>query len=170
MGNTADAVFWISLAGLLVLLALEFRKSPNVQKLIFYVVALAVCGGIYFFVFQSSPHLSGKGEQQPNQTGFVVVLYFCMLLGMGSHYFYTLFGQPKSESTAFDIRGFLAPMFASPLVFIPLLAAFQNAEVDLTNLTLPKFMVFFVAFENGFFWKEVVDNRRKAQEKRQEEK
>jgi hypothetical protein len=57
----------------------------------------------------------------------------------------------------------LLPMLASPLVFIPLLGAFQNAPVDLMSLTLPKFMVFFVAFQNGFFWKEVVDNFRKKQ-------
>ena len=80
---------------------------------------------------------------------------------MTCHYLYTLLSMPKNQRRSFDFASFIAPVFASPIVFIPLLASFQNADVDLTNLTLPKFMVFFVAFENGFFWKELVDNRRK---------
>lgn len=104
----------------------------------------------------------GKGSQA-NETGFVIVLYLSMLAGMACHYFYGLFLLPQRKRSKFDLGAFLAPVFASPIVFIPLLGAFQNTEVDLTQLTLPKFMVFFVAFENGFFWKEVVDNRRKEQ-------
>ena len=69
--------------------------------------------------------------------------------------------QSDSERQPFNIGRFLAPVFASPIVFIPLLGAFQSMDIDITNLTLPKIMVFFVAFENGFFWKEVVDNHQK---------
>ncbi len=46
-----------------------------------------------------------------------------------------------------------------------LLAALQNADVDLENLTAPRMIVFLVAFENGFFWKEYFDHRRKDKEK-----
>jgi hypothetical protein len=83
-----------------------------------------------------------------------------MLLGMAAQYGYNRFEQPKAERKAFDFGLFIAPIFASPIIFIPLLAALQNADLDLTRLTTPKMMVFFVAFENGFFWKEYFDHRR----------
>lgn len=162
MVSVANTAFWISLTGLVILALLGFRKSRNIGRLVFWFVSLALSGSIYYFIFQAPSHLQQKGEQS-NQTGFVIVLYVCMLAGMAFHYFYTLFLLPKRKRGPFDLGGFLAPVFASPLVFIPLLGAFQNTEVDLTQLTLPKFMVFFVAFENGFFWKEVVENRRKEQ-------
>ena len=83
-----------------------------------------------------------------------------MLAGMAGHYFFTLYMIPSDVRPRFEVTSLLAPTFASPLVFIPLLASLQNSEIDLATLTLPKFMVFFVAFENGFFWKAMVDNER----------
>jgi hypothetical protein len=162
MTDLTSILFWFSLAGLSVLAVLSYRKSRNLPHLLMWIALLAVCGGTYYAVFQTQWHIASKGEQ-PNQTGFVIVLYVCMLLGMASHYFYTLLLKPKRDRDPFDLGALLAPVFASPLVFIPLLGAFQNSQVDLATLTLPKMMVFFVAFENGFFWKEVVDNRRKEQ-------
>jgi hypothetical protein len=160
--SAASILFWISLAGLVVLALLGFRESKSIGRLIFWLAALALCGGIYFFLFQKAYDLQPKGAQ-PNQTAFVIVLYLCMVAGMACHYFYAIFLLPKRKRPSFDLGGLLAPMFASPLVFIPLLGSFQNTEVDLAQLTLPKFMVFLVAFENGFFWKEVFENRRKEQ-------
>jgi hypothetical protein len=53
------------------------------------------------------------------------------------------------------------PVLASPIVFIPLLASLQNADPDLSRIDVPGFMIFVVAFENGFFWKEYFDNRKR---------
>ena len=58
---------------------------------------------------------------------------------------------------------FIAPVFASPIVFIPLLTAFQNANVDLNRLTVPKLLIFFVAYQNGFFWKEFFDLKQREE-------
>ena len=55
----------------------------------------------------------------------------------------------------------LAPVLASPIIFIPLLASQQNADLDLSRFDIPRFMIFLVAFENGFFWREYFDNRKK---------
>jgi hypothetical protein len=86
-----------------------------------------------------------------------------MVVGMASHYLYNLLMKSARTRQPFDLRRFIAPIFASPIVFIPLLGAFQSADIDLTNLMLPKYMVFLVAFENGFFWRELVENRTKEQ-------
>lgn len=90
-----------------------------------------------------------------------VALFICMLLGMAAHFLYSYFVVPKSERKPFDFGLFIAPMFASPVVFIPLLAAFQKLDIDLTALTIPRMMVFLVAFQNGFFWKDFFDRHRR---------
>jgi hypothetical protein len=95
---------------------------------------------------------------------FALVLYVCMLLGMASQHLYARLEQPKRRRPRFDWGVFLAPAFASPIVFLPLLISFQNAGMDLSQLTVPRIMIFIVAFQNGFFWKAHFDRRRKEVE------
>jgi hypothetical protein len=160
--SVGDAFFWISLVGLLVLAAREFLGTRKFGQTIFYVAVLLACGGVYSAFFQSGRQVSLKGDQ-PHQWAFVVVLYGWMILGMMSNYLFNRFVNPKPNRTPFDVGNFLAPILISPIVFIPLLAAFQNAEVDLSILTPPKLMIFLVAFENGFVWKQIFENRLKEQ-------
>jgi hypothetical protein len=162
MTGVTNIVFWTSLAGLSLLIVFRNIRTRRIAALLFWIAVLAACGVTYFYIFQDHNAVSAKGEQ-PNQTGFVVVLYVCMFLGIVCHYFYSWFLKIKKERVPFDWGNFLAPIFASPIIFVPLLAAFQSADIDLTKLTVPKFMIFLVAFQNGFFWKEVVDNRGKEQ-------
>jgi hypothetical protein len=88
-----------------------------------------------------------------------------MLLGMGAQFLYRHFEQPQRKRRKFDWGVFLAPVSASPIVFLPLLASFQNSEVDLSKLDVPRLMIFFVAFQNGFFWKEHFDQRQREAER-----
>jgi hypothetical protein len=160
MPAPGNVVFWVSLVGLFILTILSFRKTRNFTRTIIFLAFLVVCGAAYYLIFQTGDRIHAKGAQ-PNELSFIIILYVCMLLGIVCHYFYGLLMKPKGERQRFDVGVLLAPVFASPIVFVPLLAAFQEAEIDLANLTIPKFMVFFVAFQNGFFWKEVVENHRK---------
>jgi hypothetical protein len=154
-------VFWTSVLGLLILAVLNYLRSKNLKQFLFEFLFIAVSGGIYLTVFQTAPPVQSKGVDSSG-TAFVIILYICMLIGMAFHSLYVRLMKPATTRQPFDLGTFIAPVFASPIVFIPLLGAFQNADVDLANLTLPKYMVFLVAFENGFFWKELVDNRIKA--------
>jgi hypothetical protein len=152
----------LSLAALAALSIYRFIKEKNWRLFIMQMVALALC----FWFLRA---LFGFPIVAPTPRGgqdvyLVIILYICMLLGMVAHYAYTHFEQPKRRRTKFDVGLFIAPIFASPIIFIPLLAALQNADIDLTQLTVPKTMVFFVAFENGFFWKEYFDHRRQQKE------
>jgi len=152
----------VSLAGLLVISVYRFTKLKNRRRFIIQLLIISIClGALYFFWW--SPKPTGKITETSN-VYFVIVLYLFMLLGMLAQYVYTRFTQPKQEREKFDWGLFIAPVFASPIVFIPLLAALQNAEVDLQHLTTTRMMVFFVAFENGFFWKEYFDHRRKEKQ------
>lgn len=164
MVNVSDAVFWISLAGLFVLTLWGFVRGRNILWSLLLIAILSAVGVGYHVFFQSSSQISPKGDQ-PHQWAFIVVLYAFMLLGMASNYLYGRFETTKSTRPPFDAGNFVAPIFVSPIVFIPLLGAFQNTYVDLTNLTVPKLMIFLVTFENGFFWKEFFDNRQRKKKK-----
>src|ERR1051325_7802245 len=81
-----------------------------------------------------------------------VALYICMVMGMLAHFGYRYFERPKRTRRKWDWGAFFAPVFASPLVFIPLATSFSDAGIDLQDFTAAKLMVFLVAFQNGFFW------------------
>lgn len=156
MANMTDVVFWVSLAGLFGLVVYEFCKSRSVVVFLLLIVVLGACGVVYFYAFESHAYLQSKGEQSSGPAMFV--LYICMVIGMACHHFYTYFIKPKPKREAFDFGVFIAPVFVSAIVFAPLWAAFQDAGVSLSHL---KYGAFFVAFENGFCWKEFFDNRRR---------
>jgi drug/metabolite transporter (DMT)-like permease len=148
----------------LILLSFYYFLKERKHRLFIIRIIVLILLFIFFnrlFGFPSIPdNLSGRGEAN-NEVYFVIILYACMLLGMAAHYGYSHFSEPKKERKEFDPGLFFAPIFTSPIIFVPLLAALQNAEIELTKLTAPKMMVFFVAFENGFFWKDYFDQRRK---------
>ena len=112
---------------------------------------------LFGFPYSSSLISMGTGSS----IALVVVLYIFMLLGMFSQYAYRYFDQPRRKRTKWDWHLFIAPIFVSPIVFLPLALSFTSSGLDLESLTAPRLMIFFVAFENGFFWKEFFDLRRK---------
>ena len=160
MSSLMTIITCISLAGLLGISVFRFIKLKNNAHFIFQIILIVICFLSLYFLFYSQEIPITKGDVG-NEISFIIVLYICMIAGMFAHHGFTHFKQPKKRRKEFDLGLFIAPIFASPIVFLPLLAVFQNAEVDLQNLTVTTIMVFFVAFENGFFWKEYFDNRRK---------
>jgi uncharacterized membrane protein len=151
----------LSLLGLLAICVYYFIRSKNIRRFLLQLVILVLCFLALYFLFYTPETPIARGDTS-NDIYFVIVLYFFMLLGMLAQYLYTRLEQPKKERKEFEWGLFLAPIFASPIVFIPLLSALQNANIDLSNLNTTKMMVFFVAFENGFFWKEYFDHRRQV--------
>jgi len=75
-----------------------------------------------------------------------------MVLGMASEALYQYFDAP-ADKRRFDIGTFVKPFLVSPLVFMPLAASLENANLDLSQFDAPRLMVFLVAFENGFLWR-----------------
>jgi hypothetical protein len=98
--------------------------------------------------------LESKGPV--NETLAVVFCYASMLLGMMAQYAYR---QAERQEFTFNPAEFLMPIFASPIVFIPLLTVIGDVNVTGAFAT-SKLMVYLVAFENGFFWRGFFDARR----------
>lgn len=83
-----------------------------------------------------------------------------MVLGMVARYFYVQAERAKTKFE-FDWMTFLMPIFASPIVFIPLLALTSEVVIG-GAFTRAKLMVYLVAFQNGFVWKSFFEQRRTA--------
>lgn len=160
MANLEDAVFWISLAGLFALVVRGFLRNRKIGRTLFYVSVLLGCGLAYWTVFRAGLQVQPKGDES-NQWAFLVLLYIFMLAGMAANHLHGWLSSPKPTRQPFEVGTFLAPMLVSPIVFIPLCAAFQSNSVDPTNHAAPKLMIFLVTFENGFFWKAFFDGRRR---------
>ena len=106
----------------------------------------------FAFGFPSLSAVVAKGGSETGAGPLVLALFIFMLLGMGAEYLYH-YMDSKPEEAKFDWRSFGKPFLVSPMVFVPLAASLQNAQVDLSSFNIPLLMLFLVAFENGFLWR-----------------
>jgi hypothetical protein len=100
-----------------------------------------------------------KAAEKPG-SGLLVEMFISLVLGMLAQFAYRRFSQPRGTRSPFDFGLFVAPVFTSPLVFGPILVAFQNASFDPNDRALASLSLLIIAFQNGFCWKEFFDNRR----------
>lgn len=137
----------------------DYLQLRNRRKLIGGLALLVLAALALSWAFGNTG-LVAKGDEA-NSWAFAAVLYLCVVLGMLAHAVYRRFDEPRATRLPLDWATFVKPLLASPIVAIPLLAAMQNAEVDLNRMDTARLMVFLVAFENGFCWKEIFDRRRR---------
>ncbi len=154
----SDLLNWITAVSLLALAGVLFYrdyKDRSGKGFILHAVILLACVAFLwrFFGFLT-PEPVARGDN--NEVYFIIVLYVIMVLGMLASYAFQHFSKEKAERKEWDFGLFLAPVFVSPVIFIPLLTAFQHADSD-----SPRMMMFLVAFQNGFLWKEYFDHKRK---------
>jgi hypothetical protein len=80
-----------------------------------------------------------------NPFAIVSLLLAMVIIGMVANYFF--FSKKK-----FVPREFLKPFFVSPIVLLPLLGTLDyNKEIEPVQII----SLCFLAFQNGFFWKEI---------------
>jgi hypothetical protein len=98
-----------------------------------------------------------------DQAAAIVFCYGSMLLGMAAEYGYSLADRASrgEGQLKFDTATFLLPIFASPIIFIPLLTLTSELTAG-GAFTRAHLMVYLVAFQNGFFWKQLFEQRRQA--------
>ena len=149
---------WITAISLLVLAGVLFYrdyKAGSWKSFILHAIILLACVA-FLWRFYGFLTRAPVGRGANNEVYFIIVLYLFMVLGMFASYAYRHFSREKAERKQWDFGLFIAPVFVSPIIFIPLLTAFQQADND-----SPRMMIFLVAFQNGFLWKEYFDQKRK---------
>ncbi len=154
----SDLLNWLTAVSLLALAGVLFYrdyKAGSGKGFILHGVILLACVAFLwrFYGFLKTAPV-GKGDN--NEVYFIIVLYVIMVFGMLASYAFQHFSKEKAGRKEWDFGLFLAPVFVSPVIFIPLLTVFQQAGGD-----SPRMMMFLVAFQNGFLWKEYFDHKRK---------
>jgi CDP-diglyceride synthetase len=152
-------LYYISLLVLLVIAILQYHNYKDLRRFMLNLVLVTLALGVGLFLLRSRA-LTPKGQTM--SSSYVAYLYASMLLGMVANYCYRHFSNsaPK-RAKRFEFGPFIAPVFISPIVFLPLITAFQDAELDFTKFPVAPITLLIVAFQNGFFWKDFFDNRRK---------
>jgi hypothetical protein len=161
MAKELTALVSVSIAGLLLASGLWARRTGEWRSFLVGTGALimfaAFLNRVFGFPFPPAVVTKGSG----GDLMLASALYLCMVLGMFAQYGYHRLERPAQRRVKWDWGPIIAPVLASPIVFIPLLAAFQGAGIDLKQLTAPRLMIFFVAFQNGFFWRDFFDRKMK---------
>ena len=129
-------------------------RSPHWPSLILSVLVLLLYVFLLrsLFGFPNSRVDIAKGSGNNNFLPIAIAMFVCMVLGMAAESLYHYFDAPP-DKRQFDIGSFLKPFLVSPLVFMPLAASLENANLDISQFDAPRLMVFLVAFENGFLWR-----------------
>jgi hypothetical protein len=119
-------------------------------------VALTIVAGLVLRYALTGPEVETKGPV--HEAIAIAFCYAAMLLGMVAQYGYD---QAERREFTFDPAAFFMPIFASPIVFIPLLTVIGDVQ-STGALASSKLMVYLIAFQNGFFWRGFFDARRAA--------
>jgi hypothetical protein len=114
----------------------------------------ATAVGVY--VHTPASEIETKGGAQDAIA--VAFCYASMVLGMAAQYCYRQ-AEGGAKRLRFRAAEFMMPIFASPIVFIPLLGIASEAAMS-GPFTHARLMVYLVAFQNGFFWKNFFEERR----------
>ena len=118
----------------------------------------AILIGLAIAVYAATAPQDVETKGPIQETIAVVFCYLSMVLGMMSQYFYRQAERGAKKLTVKPVE-FMMPIFASPIVFIPLLTI--TADVSLSGaFTKSNLMVYLIAFQNGFFWKSFFEQRR----------
>jgi hypothetical protein len=131
------------------------RRSP---KRVVPTVLLLVLSVVLYQIAFPEPGIETKGAIQEGVA--VAICYLSMVLGMVAQYFYKQ-AESGERKFKFELLEFLMPIFASPIVFIPLLTVIGDMTVS-GAFTKAKLMVYLVSFQNGFFWKTFFERRQQT--------
>jgi len=159
MSATLAFVLSVSLAAIAGELLYRIATKDREARLVPRVITLLAAGAILFLLRPSQVDKMGSIAE----TASMIICYAAMLLGMAAEYGYSIAERrTRGETSSFDMLTFLMPIFASPIVFIPLLTLTSELGAGGGAFTRARLMVYLVAFQNGFFWKQLFEQRRQS--------
>jgi hypothetical protein len=138
--------FFLGVFFLIIIIELAINKGIK-NFLIQIIILMAVI--IFFHVTTGFPKpVYGFGGISPLIN--IGIMFICTILGIGAHYIFYL-------EEEFKLVNFLKPLVISPIILLPLLGSVKGGS-QLEPMQVVSFG--FLAFQNGFFWKEVLKRAR----------
>ena len=141
---TYTLLLFIGLYGLTILI--ELVVSRTVKR---FIVQIVILFGVVLLLNMTTGFPATRqafGGVSPILS--IGIMFLCVLLGIAAHYFFYLRGE-------FSLGAFLKPLVISPIVLLPLIGSVQGAS-NVESIQLISFG--FLAFQNGFFWKVVLEH------------
>jgi hypothetical protein len=145
----------ISGVAVIVFAALQYQRDSRPGKLITQIAAVVlILSAVVYFLGLPGKLIPKGPEENQKFLAAIAAIYVSIVLGMLAESFYKWFGKPKAKRRRkFDWGPTIQPLFVSPILLIPTIGAFQNANIDLMNLGFPSLMILLTAFEKGFLWR-----------------
>lgn len=154
MNTTYWTIYLISSLGIISLLAISKGNGRSIKISIaaFALLAFAIC------LYQLFPNAKGQTKGGGTADIFPIIwLYIFTILGALSRELYRFVTSGKKK---INWRGFVAALLASPIVMIPLISVFSTFTESIADAPASaRFMIFFIAYEHGFFWKAIMESR-----------
>jgi hypothetical protein len=166
MSAPSEMLIGLSLMGSLFLFIYWFWKDRNLTRLVLRLLLLIgvlfALHGIFGFpkaLLRPEDATFSKGsEGAAADWPLYLIAYLSMLAGMLCQFLYTRFSREAAQRSPFDWGSFIAPVFVSPIIFVPLCSTLGVGE----HAEAGRYMIFLIAFENGFFFKGYFDQRSQA--------
>ena len=141
---TYALVLFLALNVAVLLVELVVRRA--VRRVVLQLVALAVVVLVLHVTTGFPETREAFGSASPVLV--IAGMLVCTVLGTAAEYVFRLKGP-------FRWRAFLKPVCISPIVLLPLIGSVQSTG-DITSVQI--ISICFLAFQNGFFWRIVLDH------------
>jgi len=122
---------------------IDFIRFRKAKRLMIEVVAIVLC---IFLLNRATgfPVVQNYVFGGPGIVSTIVLLFICVILGMVANYFFHL-------KRKFSWVTLTKPLFVSPIILLPLIGTVNYEGLEPVQLI----SLLFLAFQNGFFWKEI---------------
>lgn len=152
---TLSLILW----GILIILGLLKRKKAYLPWFLIQAVLIGVIvyGFHYYLGYWDS--LEHKFTLDYSEVFVLIGLYLATTLGIVGNHFFGLIKGPKErgKQSKFKLLPALRPLIISPIIFIAVLSQFNKMGAQIDSATALA-MQLGLAFQNGFFWKTILDH------------
>lgn len=153
---TVSLVIWF---GIIIFEILRYRRKYLISFVIqfLFIIIIARVLNLYFGYFNTS---SFKGGPNISEVWTLGGLYISTVLGILGHHVFMQIKPLKKPGKQPKIKWMpvIKPLVISPIVFLAVLNQLEQIGAQTNATTLkPVVMQFILAFQNGFFWKTVIE-------------
>ena len=162
---TQNALVTISLAAWFVLMLIELIRKKTIKA---FLIQLMLLGGSAFILrrfFGYFNTLEIKSVTKVEEAVTLTGLYFCTILGIIAHHLFVQIKGLRELGRQRKIRWMpiLKPLVISPLIFLAVLNELTKMGAQANTITAVVTQCI-LAFQNGFFWKTVMEQFEKSKQ------
>lgn len=152
---TASFIFWLFA---IILEFIRAKRKPWLSSGIQLVLLFAIVYFFHRFLGYYRPLFQYMNSPLVSEGIMLTGLYLSTVLGIVGHHLFVQIKDVGERGRPRKIRwlSLLKPLIISPIIFLAIISELQNLGLSAKTLQAVV-MQFLLAFQNGFFWKTVLD-------------